>query len=289
MSSKKGTKFDEFIKNSVEKATTPPQGVWDKISNAMDIPVAESTGAKRTSMSKPFTVVAIVGIVATVATATLLSVNHTTTVEQPPQIQEFTGNVHSDTVQTAVTVEHTDEEYNTTAQAATEKHLNDNIPYNETSLQQDTLMYSVYDSSLFAEIATTTEKTEIAVETSQAPTEEPNPAESEESTPDSTQYTPAPRPQTHPTKVDIERSLLIPNLITPNGDGINDCWVIKGTDGFGTVRVEIFNAQGKRVYSSKDYKNDFCGGNNPSGNYFYIISLPSHNYSRRGALVIMNS
>lgn len=82
------------------------------------------------------------------------------------------------------------------------------------------------------------------------------------------------------------QTLNVPNLITPNGDGYNDCWIIPDLEKYGTARVQIYNAQNRRVYSSNDYKNTFCGDNLPDGNYFYILVLPDSKITRRGALVI---
>lgn len=84
----------------------------------------------------------------------------------------------------------------------------------------------------------------------------------------------------------IDRMLQIPNLITPNHDGYNDCWVLKSLESLGTVQVQIFTAQSRRVFSSSNYHNDFCGDDLPSGNYFYVIVIKEKNYSRRGVLVI---
>lgn len=84
----------------------------------------------------------------------------------------------------------------------------------------------------------------------------------------------------------IEKQLYIPNLLTPNSDGYNDCWVLKGTEGLGTIHVQIFSAKGRRVYSASDYANDFCGADLPSGNYFYVITIKEKDFTRRGVLVI---
>lgn len=47
----------------------------------------------------------------------------------------------------------------------------------------------------------------------------------------------------------------IPNVITPNGDGINDTWVIP----FDNADVLIFNRAGATVYHSANYQQDFSG------------------------------
>lgn len=80
--------------------------------------------------------------------------------------------------------------------------------------------------------------------------------------------------------------LMIPTLLTPNGDGINDCWIISGLELYGQAQVQIYTAQSQRVYSNNDYRNDFCGDGLPEGNYFYVLVLRDYNYSRRGVFVI---
>lgn len=81
-------------------------------------------------------------------------------------------------------------------------------------------------------------------------------------------------------------NLQIPNLITPNGDSYNDCWVIAGLEKYNQVQVQIFTARRQRVYSSSNYRNDFCGSDLPDGDYFYIITISDKNYIHRGVLVI---
>lgn len=78
----------------------------------------------------------------------------------------------------------------------------------------------------------------------------------------------------------------IPNIVSPNGDGYNDCWRIPDLARYGKASVQIFTARSKRVYSSDDYRGEFCGDDLPSGNYFYVLTIRHLNYTRRGVLVI---
>lgn len=84
------------------------------------------------------------------------------------------------------------------------------------------------------------------------------------------------------TKVEI----FIPNYITPNFDGINDCWIISGAENYQDVHVRIFNPKSQCVYENQHYKDQFCGENLPAGNYFFVLTIQSHQYVRRGTLVI---
>ncbi|WP_041258294.1 T9SS C-terminal target domain-containing protein [Fibrella aestuarina] len=81
-------------------------------------------------------------------------------------------------------------------------------------------------------------------------------------------------------------TVFIPEGFSPNGDGINDLFVIRGTQGT-TVSLEVFNRWGHRVYVSDDYKNDWDGTANtgvqissgdggnalPVGTYYYVVRL----------------
>ncbi|MCK9162903.1 MAG: gliding motility-associated C-terminal domain-containing protein [Bacteroidales bacterium] len=59
------------------------------------------------------------------------------------------------------------------------------------------------------------------------------------------------------------------NVITPNGDGINDVFVIKDVDKFPDNCLIVFDRNGKSVYKCKGYKNNFKAINIPIGTYFY--------------------
>jgi len=82
-----------------------------------------------------------------------------------------------------------------------------------------------------------------------------------------------------------ENSFFIPEAFSPNGDGINDKFEIKGIGKYKTVEVTIFNRWGNIVYQSKNYgdgngKDGFWngtarsgGGPVPIGTYFYVLKL----------------
>lgn len=69
----------------------------------------------------------------------------------------------------------------------------------------------------------------------------------------------------------------IMTLFTPNGDGFNDFWVIKGMDSMGACSVRVFDCWGNLVYENSDYKNTWDGrsdnGELPSGPYYYVMQF----------------
>ncbi|MEI6695740.1 MAG: choice-of-anchor L domain-containing protein [Bacteroidota bacterium] len=72
----------------------------------------------------------------------------------------------------------------------------------------------------------------------------------------------------------IDDLLVFPNIITPNGDGINDKYeigaLIRG-GGFIETQLLIYNRWGKKVYENLNYQNDFGGEGLPDGVYFVTI------------------
>jgi gliding motility-associated-like protein len=67
----------------------------------------------------------------------------------------------------------------------------------------------------------------------------------------------------------------IPNTFTPNGDGINDFWIIGYLGTYTDCTVNVFNRNGSLVFKSVGYASPWDGYYNGvelnSGTYFYII------------------
>src|SRR5690606_18079498 len=81
-----------------------------------------------------------------------------------------------------------------------------------------------------------------------------------------------------------------PNVITPNSDGLNDVFEVKGLELFykNKVEVEIFDRWGNRVYQSNDYRNDWNGGEAPEGTYYYILRVKDgENTVHKGIITIL--
>jgi gliding motility-associated-like protein len=88
-----------------------------------------------------------------------------------------------------------------------------------------------------------------------------------------------------PTLFDIK------NVITANGDGHNDSWIIQGIENFPSTFVIVFNIYGKEVYSSDDYKNDWKGTwkerKLPNGTYYYTVVQGGTESKLKGTLTIL--
>ncbi|MGF1637116.1 MAG: gliding motility-associated C-terminal domain-containing protein [Cyclobacteriaceae bacterium] len=70
--------------------------------------------------------------------------------------------------------------------------------------------------------------------------------------------------------VEQVNDLWIPNVITPNGDGLNDSFVIRGLEK-GQWSLMVYNKWGKTVYHNTDYRNNWSGEKLHSGVYFYLL------------------
>lgn len=66
----------------------------------------------------------------------------------------------------------------------------------------------------------------------------------------------------------------IPNVITPNGDFVNDYFKIKNSSYHPNIHLTIFDRWGKQVYESSDYQNDWKAEGLNDGTYFYTIDVP---------------
>ncbi|MFZ9982714.1 MAG: gliding motility-associated C-terminal domain-containing protein, partial [Cyclobacteriaceae bacterium] len=84
--------------------------------------------------------------------------------------------------------------------------------------------------------------------------------------------------------IDIDgTNLLIPEAFTPNNNGKNDLWIIRGLASFPDNKVTVFNRWGNKVYEAAPYNNDWDGLSNsnlttggarvPAGSYFYVLEL----------------
>ncbi|MFZ0282529.1 MAG: gliding motility-associated C-terminal domain-containing protein [Bacteroidales bacterium] len=88
----------------------------------------------------------------------------------------------------------------------------------------------------------------------------------------------------------IVNNLIIPTLITPNNDGKNDYFMIKGIETLGKTELVIFNRWGPRVYVNDNYDNKWNGVDNnvdplPDDTYFFVLS-PEKSKPVRGYIVI---
>ena len=74
----------------------------------------------------------------------------------------------------------------------------------------------------------------------------------------------------------IVNDLVVPTLITPNIDGRNDYFVLRGLETLGKTELIIFDRRGAQVYMNSDYDNSWDGVDKngkplPDDTYFFVI------------------
>ncbi len=71
----------------------------------------------------------------------------------------------------------------------------------------------------------------------------------------------------------IPQEVILPNVVTPNGDGKNDLLEIPYLPFYGKSKMTVMNRWGITVYSSGDYQNDWYPEHLSDGTYYYILEL----------------
>ena len=77
---------------------------------------------------------------------------------------------------------------------------------------------------------------------------------------------------------------VIPNVITPNGDGLNDVLYIKNLPP-GT-HIQVFNRWGQQVFSQANYNNDWAAEGLPAGTYYLELQFNALPPKRQALSVI---
>lgn len=71
-----------------------------------------------------------------------------------------------------------------------------------------------------------------------------------------------------------ETCIPIPNVFTPDGDGINDVFLGGDEFAYHEFRLEIFNTWGNRLYDGfRGWNGTYKGRTVPSDDYYYILQL----------------
>jgi gliding motility-associated-like protein len=85
----------------------------------------------------------------------------------------------------------------------------------------------------------------------------------------------------------ISSNLVIPNVISPNGDGINDDFAIKNLSYFPGSKLTIYDRWGIAIYESDNYKNDWNGNGAPDGTYYYTLNATDQGKIYHGFLTLI--
>ncbi|OXB06169.1 gliding motility-associated C-terminal domain-containing protein [Flavobacterium pectinovorum] len=81
------------------------------------------------------------------------------------------------------------------------------------------------------------------------------------------------------------------NIITPNGDGKNDVWVVPGLNVYPNNSVKVFDRAARLVYSKNNYNSDWDGTYKGSplteDTYYYLIDLGNGSPKLKGFISII--
>ncbi|MBP8959116.1 MAG: gliding motility-associated C-terminal domain-containing protein [Bacteroidales bacterium] len=99
-------------------------------------------------------------------------------------------------------------------------------------------------------------------------------------------------------ELDIEVSftgtncLEIPEVITPNGDGKNDTWIIRNIEMYPNAEVLVYNRWGKLIFKSKNpaanpWDGRYKGKLVPVDSYHYILYLNDGSNPRKGVITVI--
>ena len=91
--------------------------------------------------------------------------------------------------------------------------------------------------------------------------------------------------------VKVLKTPVVPNAFSPNGDGINDSWIIQSLSTYPNATVDVFNRYGQKVFSSVGYATPWNGNNNakalPVGTYYYVIDSKKGHKPISGSVTIL--
>ena len=91
--------------------------------------------------------------------------------------------------------------------------------------------------------------------------------------------------------IKVLKALEIPNAFSPNGDGINDTWIIPYLSSYADCSVEVYDRFGQLAFKSTGYSTPWNGGKNgfyvPAGTYYYIINPKNGSPVRKGSVTLL--
>lgn len=71
----------------------------------------------------------------------------------------------------------------------------------------------------------------------------------------------------------------VPNIITPNGDGLNDTWKLDFLADYPDHLITVYDRNGKVVFQANNYQNDWDGSGQAKGGYVAHINLVNGIYT----------
>jgi gliding motility-associated-like protein len=95
----------------------------------------------------------------------------------------------------------------------------------------------------------------------------------------------------------IENELQVYKALSPNGDGLNDTWIINGIEKYRENSVSIYDRWGRLIFSTSSYDNERNvwdgsgstrnGAELPNGTYFYRIEIMGIEEALKGSIELL--
>ena len=87
--------------------------------------------------------------------------------------------------------------------------------------------------------------------------------------------------------------LFVSNLVTPDGNGMNDTWWIENATTFETLNVWLYDRWGNEVLAQQGYNQEWEGVINtdllPDGTYYYVITFDNSERIYKGAVSVLRN
>jgi gliding motility-associated-like protein len=81
------------------------------------------------------------------------------------------------------------------------------------------------------------------------------------------------------------------NILTPDGDGQNDLWLIENLSSYPVNKLIIFDRIGQVIYTKNNYANEWNGLFNgislPEGTYYYVLSIKNGSSQKSGYITLV--
>lgn len=147
-----------------------------------------------------------------------------------------------------------------------------------TSLSADTLIAQASDEPAQATITEPVVQTPAAAQALATPESKPAQSEAKKSEEKPKVEQPAQtaeitKAETKPIESLPAIKIRIPNVITPNNDGVNDFFTIHNLEDYPDNELIIFDRNNKVIFNVRGYQNDWDAQGIPQGVYFYNLAI----------------
>jgi gliding motility-associated-like protein len=85
----------------------------------------------------------------------------------------------------------------------------------------------------------------------------------------------------------FDHAIEIPNVFTPNGDGINDTFSFPKLELFHENELQVYDRNGSEVYSKQNYDGNWAGGDLSPGVYYYSFTEKRNQKTYKGWVQIL--